>query len=151
MFHLSSLLVDKKDCTNYGLLPSKIAESNNWVMVCVDLGGTFTIKTPFKTNSLLAITMIDTVTGWFEIVQAANKMATSMQDLFHNIFVAFYPCPQFIVSENGREIKRESKQICDNYDIKSKLTTSCKPQENAIIDWIHKVVSNILRSFDLEK
>jgi hypothetical protein len=54
----------------YGLLPPKIAESDPWVIVCVDLVGTFTISTPTKTHSLLALTMIDPATGWFEIVKA---------------------------------------------------------------------------------
>jgi hypothetical protein len=43
----------------YGLLPPKIAESDPWVMVCVDLVGAFTIRTPAKTHSLIALTMID--------------------------------------------------------------------------------------------
>jgi hypothetical protein len=49
-------------------------------------GGTtaFTIKTPAKTYFLLALTMIDPATGWFEIVEVTNKSATSIQDLFHN-------------------------------------------------------------------
>jgi hypothetical protein len=47
----------------YGLLPPKIAESDPWVMVCVDLVGPFTIRTPAKINSLLALTMIDSATG----------------------------------------------------------------------------------------
>jgi hypothetical protein len=68
----------------YGLLPPKIAESDPWVMVCVDLVGPCTIRTPTKTHSLLALTMIDPATGWFEIVEATNKSATSIQDLFHN-------------------------------------------------------------------
>jgi hypothetical protein len=60
-------------------------------------GGTtqFTISTPAKTNSLLALTMIDPAinSGWFEIVKATNKSATSIQDLFHNTWLACYPRP----------------------------------------------------------
>jgi hypothetical protein len=43
------------------LLPPKIAEydSVSWIMVCVDLVGPFTIRTPAKKQSLLALTMID--------------------------------------------------------------------------------------------
>jgi hypothetical protein len=95
-------------------------------MVCVDLVGLFTIRTPAKTHSLLAFTMIDPATGWFEIVQVTNKSATSIQDLFHNTWLARYPQLQIIVFDNGniREFKREFKQMCDNYGIKAKLTTS---------------------------
>jgi hypothetical protein len=70
--------------------------------------------------------MIDPATGWFEIVGATNKSATSIQDLFHITWLAHYPRPQFIVFDNGRmgEFKREFKQMCDNYGIKAKPTTS---------------------------
>jgi hypothetical protein len=51
----------KKKRKKYGLLPPKIAESDPWVMVYVDLVGPFTIRKPAKTHSLLALTMIDPV------------------------------------------------------------------------------------------
>jgi hypothetical protein len=73
----------------YRLLPPKIAES-----VTVSLGYslcgsdesiyTFTVLRSYKTNSLLAFKMIDPATGWFEIVEATNKSATSTQDFFLN-------------------------------------------------------------------
>jgi Integrase zinc binding domain len=31
----------KKECKKYGLLPPKVAESDPWVMICVDLVGPF--------------------------------------------------------------------------------------------------------------
>jgi hypothetical protein len=116
----------------YGLLPPKTAESDTVSLghgLCGS-GGThpFTIRTPAKTHSLLALTMIDPATVWFEIVEATNKSATSIQDLFHNTWLACYPQPQFIVFDNGRrvKIKREFNQMCiqDNYGIKAKSTTS---------------------------
>jgi hypothetical protein len=92
----------------------------------VDLVGPFTIRTPAKTHSLLALTMIDPATGWFEIVKATNKSATSIKNLCHNTWLARYPRPQFIIFDNGGEFKHEFKQmsIHDNYDIKKKSTTS---------------------------
>jgi hypothetical protein len=103
-------------------------------MVCVDLVGPFTIRTPVKAQStiLLALTMIDPANGWFEIVEATNKSATSIQDLFHKTWLARYPRPQFIVFDNGKlgEFKREFKQMCvqDNYGIKAKPATSHNQQ-----------------------
>jgi hypothetical protein len=77
----------KKQHKKYGLLPPKLAESDPWVMVCVNLVDPSTIRTPAKTHSLLALTMIDPAinTGWFEILSA-----TSIQDLFHNTWLARY-------------------------------------------------------------
>jgi hypothetical protein len=75
----------------YGLLPPKIAESDTVSMghgLCGSCGTTaFTMRTPAKTHSLLALTMIDPAinTGWFEIVEATNKSATNK---FHPGFVS---------------------------------------------------------------
>jgi hypothetical protein len=67
-------------------------------------------------------------TDWFGIVEATNKSATSIQDLFHNTWLARYPQPQFIVFDNANmgEFKRDFKQMCiqDNYGIKAKPDTS---------------------------
>jgi hypothetical protein len=96
-------------------------------MVCVDLVGPFTIRTPAKTHSLLALTMIDLEinTGWFEIVKATNKSATSIQDLCHNTWFVRYQRPQFILFDNGSvgEVKREFKHMCDNHVITAKSNT----------------------------
>jgi hypothetical protein len=99
----------EQKCKKYGMLPPKIAQSDT-VSLCHGLCGSgrttpFTIRTPAKTHSLLAFTMIDPATGWFEIVEATNKSATSIQDLFHNFWLARYPRPQFIVFDNGGRIQ----------------------------------------------
>jgi hypothetical protein len=103
-------------------------------MVYMDLVGPFTIRTLAKTHTLLALTMIDRATAWFEIVKATNKSATSIQDLFHNSWLARYPRPQFIVFDNGidGEFKREFKQMCmqNKYGIKAKPTTSNNHQSS---------------------
>jgi hypothetical protein len=78
-------------------------------MVCVDLLVPLTRKTPTKTHSLLALTMIDPATGWFEIVKATNKSATSIQDLFHNTWLARYLEPQFIFIDSRGKFKHELK------------------------------------------
>jgi hypothetical protein len=87
-------------------------------------------------------------------IKATNKSATSIQDLFHNTWLARYLQPQFIVFDNGMAVKfnREFKQMCvqDNYSIKAKPTTSCNPQANAIIERVHKVINDMLTSFELE-
>jgi hypothetical protein len=95
-------------------------------MVFVDLLSPFKIRTPSKTHSLLALTMIDSITGWFEIVEPTNKSATSIQDLFYNTWLARYTRYQFIVFDNRGKFKLEFKQMCiqDNYGIEAKPTTS---------------------------
>jgi hypothetical protein len=74
------------------------------VMFLCGSGGTtpYTIRTPAKTDILLALTLIDPATGWFEFVEAKKRSATFIQDLFHNTWLARYPRPQFIVFDNAR-------------------------------------------------
>jgi hypothetical protein len=82
------MIKKERVCKKYGLLPPKIAEYDTASLghgFCGSGGSSpFTIRTPAKTYSLLALTMIDPATGWFEIIEATNKSATSIQDLFHN-------------------------------------------------------------------
>jgi hypothetical protein len=70
--------------------------------------------------------MTDPATGRFEIIEATNKSATSIQDLFHDTWLVCYSRPQFIVFKNGVDSNREFKQMCvqDNYGITDKQTTS---------------------------
>jgi hypothetical protein len=101
--------------------------------------------------------MIYPTTGWFEIVEATNKSATSIQNLFHNTWLARYPQPQFIIFDNVNMglFKREFKQMCmqDNYVIKAKPTTSHNIPSTSkctIIERVQKIVNDMLRSFKLE-
>jgi hypothetical protein len=95
-------------------------------------------------------------TGCFEIVKATNKSATSIQDLFHSIWLESYPRPQFTFFDNGNlgKSKREFRQIFlqDNYGIKAKPTKSHDQhnQATAIIERVPKFVNDMLRLFDLE-
>jgi hypothetical protein len=73
----------------YRLLPPKIAESDirSLIYGLCRSGGYIYNKDIIQntlSDSLLALTMIDPSTGWFEIVKATNKSATSIQDLFYN-------------------------------------------------------------------
>jgi hypothetical protein len=127
----------KKERKKYGLFPPKIAESDAASLshgMCGSGGTTSIYNKDTSQNtlsvSLFALTKLDPEinTGWLEIVEATNKSATSIQDLFHNTWLARYgyPRPQFIFfdNENRGESKREFKQMCDNYGIKAKPTTS---------------------------
>jgi hypothetical protein len=110
----------KKERKKYGLLPPKIVESDTSPLghgLCASGGSIYNkdIRKNTLSSPLLALAMIDPATGWFEIVETTNKSATSIQDLFHNTWLARYPRPQFIVFDNGNKgkFKREFKQMCE--------------------------------------
>jgi hypothetical protein len=71
---LCQMTKKERTCIKYGLLPPKIAESDAVSLIhgLCGSGGSrpFQIMTQAKTHSMLALTMIDQATGWFEIIKA---------------------------------------------------------------------------------
>jgi hypothetical protein len=55
-----------------------------------------------------------------------------------------------VTFDNGSEFKSVFKEMCDNLGIKCRPTTSFNPLGNSIIDRIHQVMGNMLRSFELD-
>jgi hypothetical protein len=90
---------------------------------------------------MLAITMIDQAKSWFKIVEPTYKVGLklSMPQISQQhpsriclkSWLPHYPRPQFIVFENRGEFKIEFKQICDNYGIKAKRSTSHNHQSTS--------------------
>ena len=48
------------------------------------------------------------------------------------------------------EFKAQFKQMCDNYGMKEKPSSSYNPQSNGIVERAHQVLGNALRTFELE-
>ena len=141
----------KKNCKKYGQLPPKKAETKPWSRVNVDLIGPYTIKTPTKIYELRAMTMINPATSWFEISPINNPNSDTAQRVFDSMWLCRYPRPQECEFDNGSEFKWLFSELCDNFGIKKKTTSDYNPQSNAIIERVHQVLGNALRSFELEK
>jgi hypothetical protein len=87
--------------------------------------------------------MIDPATCWFEIAKAKYKLAMSIRDLFHNTWLMHYPRPRLL----SLTMEANSNVSLSNFV----RTTSHNPHANSIIERVHQVVNEMLRSFDLEK
>ena len=62
--------MNKTQKHKYGKLPTKLAITNPWEAVCVDLIGPYTLKGKDGTQiDSMCVTMIDPATGWFEIIE----------------------------------------------------------------------------------
>jgi hypothetical protein len=147
--------LNKKQRKKYGHLPPKDAEVTPWKRVNVDLIGPYKIKSPNDPKDkdpreLRALTMIDPVTGWFEIKAILKPDAATVMDAFHEAWLCRYPRPEQIGFDNGSEFKDVFSATCKNYGVKEKHSTSHNPQSNGIIERIHQVVGNSLRTFQLE-
>lgn len=147
---------NKKQRKRYGHLPAKEAETTPWKRINVDLIGPYTVKSindpeSRKPRELRALTMIDPVTGWFEIKSIPRPDAASVMDAFYESWICRYPRPAEIGFDNGSEFKTVFTATCANYGIKPKHSTPYNPQSNGIIERIHQVVGNSLRTLELEQ
>jgi len=160
----------KKRRRQYGKLPSKIAQVVPWRSVQVDLIGPYTLKD--KTGSVIldfmCLTMIDPASGWFEIIELPTKDCTfvrkgeeivevlidkssaSISKLFNKQWLSRYPRPNTIVYDNGSEFKLHFSALCDTYGIKRKPTSVKNPQANAILERIHGVFADMMRTSGLD-
>ena len=75
------------------------------------------VKTITKVQRLLAMTMIDSATGWFEV--ALNKAPSSdkCQVAFDSYWLARYPRPTYVGCDNGSSFKGLFIDLCKNYSI----------------------------------
>ena len=141
----------KKQRKKYGHLPPKKAEINPWSRVNVDLIGPYNISTPKGKIQLRAMTMMDPATNWFEIAPITNPDSDSCQRAFDSCWLARYPRPQEVGFDNGKEFKWLFAELCENFGIRQKPTTDYNPQANAILERVHQVLGNQLRTFELGK
>ena len=74
-----------------------------WNELFVYLIGTYVIKIKAKKENLhlKSFTMINPVTGWFEIFQYDDKRGISIADLFENTWLSRYPIPLEITYDQG--------------------------------------------------
>ena len=160
----------KRRKRKYGKMPAKIAEVTPWRTVCVDLIGPYTIKAKDGTIlDFMCLTMIDPATGWFEIIELPNtdimyvrdrkeeiveviidKSSAAVSQLFNKSWLSRYPRSKFIIFDNGSEFKLHFKSLCDSYGLKRKNTTIKNPQANAILERIHAVIADMIRTSGID-
>jgi hypothetical protein len=144
----------KKYKKKYGHLPEKTAEAVPWERLCIDLIGPYTIEREGQENlELKAVTMIDPATSWFEIVQYDDKKSMTVANIVENTWLTRYPRPDICTVDRGSEFIGHAfkKELMDSeYGIKVKFATTANPQANSVIERIHQVLGNMLRTFKLE-
>jgi hypothetical protein len=83
-------------------------------------------------------------------VAIETKSAHHVMDKFHNTWLSRYPRPQYIVFDNGGEFKNLFLEMIENFGIKAKPTTHYNPQANSILERVHQVLANMLRTQQLD-
>jgi transposase InsO family protein len=144
---------NKKRQKKYGFLPPKEAEAIPWDKLCIDLIGPYTIRRKGAEDLICrCVTMIDPATGWFEIAQYNDKRSITVANIAEQEWFMRYPWPTQITFDRGSEFIGQDFQhmIKNDYGVKAKPITVRNPQANAIVERIHQVIGNIIRTFELE-
>ena len=95
--------------------------------------------------------MIDPATGWFEVKEVSDRTAPCVASAFDDTWLSRYPRPRYIGFDNGGENKGLFDDLIKNYGLKRKPTTKYNPQSNGIVERVHAVLNDILRTFELEE
>ena len=138
----------------YVHLPPKEAEAHIWDEMCVDLIGPYKIRRKGKPDLVCkCVTMIDPASGWFEIHPYADKRVVTIANVVEQHWFSRYPWPTQLVYDRGNEFLEHEfySMILQDYGIRGKSITVRNPQTNAIVEQIHQVIGNIIRTFDLEE
>ena len=94
--------------------------------------------------------MIDPATGWFEIVDVPKIDSSHCVDAFDDTWLSRHPRPEFLGHDNGSEFKAVFKEMVENYGVNKKPNTAFNPQANGIVERVHQVLNDMLRTFHLE-
>ncbi len=125
----------------------------------------------------MCLTIIDPATSWFEIVELPpvtkvtvpnrgkdkkatcnhytkvaetfDKSSAQISNLVYKTWFSRYPCCQYSIYGNWSEFKLHFRALCKTYDIKRMPTSLKNPQANAILERIHAVFTNMLRTAEL--
>jgi hypothetical protein len=172
-----SCQVNKRYSQKYGHLPPELVITTPWKALCVDLIGPYTLKGKDGSSiDFMCLTMINPATSWFEIVELTtvkttvppagvgkkvtfakstkvadyfDKSSTQISNLLYKIWFSRYPRCRYIIHDNGSKFKLHFQSLCDTYGIKRKPTSVKNPQANAIVERIHAVLGNTLRTSEL--
>ena len=142
--------LNKPKLRKLGHLPPKYPEEIPWERLCIDLIGPYTIGNPKRKKNpnvsiLHCLTMIDPVTGWFEIKEIPAKTADEIANVLEMTWLSRYPWPTEVILDRGREFRAEvEKTLKDEYGLRRKLITTRNPQANSMVERAHQTIHNMI-------
>jgi transposase InsO family protein len=101
--------------------------------------------------TLHCLTMIDPVTGWFELAEIPAKSAdVVIDDVLEQKWLNRYPRPTSVVMDRGREFMAEVKRtLKHDYGVQRKLITTRNPQANAMVERAHQMLHSMLATKEI--
>lgn len=134
----------KHSTVRYGKLPAKKAIAWPWFEIAVDSIG------PYGKQKFRALTIIDTSTRLIEILPALDGSSAEAAFLLDRHWLNRYPRPMRCIYDAGSEFKKEFQELLDSYGIEHAATTVRNPQANAVIERVHRVIGDKMRTKTLQ-
>jgi transposase InsO family protein len=138
--------MNKRGGRVYGESAPRDASTSPWQEVHCDSIGNWKIELRARTLTFHAMTMIDPCTNLVEIKHTLSTTAKEGAAAVENTWLARYPRPQRIISDQGPEFSDEFTQMCESNGIKHSTSTSRNPQGNSLIERIHQTIGQVLRT-----
>jgi hypothetical protein len=168
-----SCQVNKRRSQKYWHLPPKTVYTFPWECLCVDLIGPYTLKGKDNLQiDFMALTLIDPAFSWFKIGELPvveqlrrqtvngkellkadeifDKTSERIAKLVNKTWLCRYPRCHHLIYNNGSEFKLHFKYLCESYGIKHKPTTVKNPRANGILEHVHQVLGQMLRTAELD-
>ncbi len=120
----------------------------------------------------MALTMIDPASSWFEIAELPvvkrlhwqtvngkelliadeifDKTSERIAKLVNKTWLCRCPRCRHLIYDNGSEFRLHFEYLCESYGIKRKPTTVKNPQGNGILERVHQVLGQMLRTAELD-
>jgi hypothetical protein len=102
-------------------------------------------------RQILLLTAIDPATGWFEMKEINDATSDTVSATMDDMWFCRYPRPRKIGLDGGSEFKKLFKEMIANYGLETAQSTPYNPQSNGIIERVHQVLADALRTFELEE
>ena len=134
----------------YGHLPPREAFVAPWHEIAVDLIGPWTLHDEDgNSHTFTALTVIDTVTTYCEVILLRNKTAAHVALQLENQWLSRYPRPARCVFDQGNEFLGEAFQATlRRHGIHPAGSTVKNPQSNAVCERLHQSIANALRALN---
>ncbi|EGZ16399.1 hypothetical protein PHYSODRAFT_509657 [Phytophthora sojae] len=130
----------KHPIVKYGKLPAKTVVVRPWFEVAID-----SIE-PYGKNKFRALTMIDTSTRLTEIQPVDDASSDDAAFVFDRFWLCHNPRPVRVIYDQGTEFKKEFFELLESFGIHAIPTTTRKPQANGIIERLHRVIGEKMRT-----
>ena len=132
----------------YGLLALCEAKSAQWSDVATECIGPWVVELHGGCDySLHALTMINITTNLLEIEPIVMQTEAECARAFENGWLLHYPRPVCVIHNQGSEFMGSAFQdLLHRVGIKSVPMTARNPQGNSIIEAVHKLVGQVLRT-----